>query len=62
MSSVMRRCRLREFPTLAHVIGWIRDKTGAPAPAAAAAAPPAAEAPAEAPAAVAAAGPVPVMT
>ena len=22
---------LREFPTLAHVIGWVRDKTGTPA-------------------------------
>ena len=22
---------LRDFPTLAHVIGWVRDKTGAPA-------------------------------
>ena len=32
---------LREFPTLAHVIGWIRDKTGIAAPAAA---PPAAAA------------------
>ncbi len=52
---------LREFPTLAHVIGWIRDKTGltptttsatpAPAPAPA---PEAAPAPAPAPAAPAA--------
>ncbi|MGB9227586.1 SDR family NAD(P)-dependent oxidoreductase, partial [Mycobacterium sp.] len=25
--------KLRDFPTLTHVIGWIRDKTGAPAPA-----------------------------
>ena len=31
--------KLRDFPTLTHVIGWVRDKTGAPAPAAAAAAP-----------------------
>ena len=45
--------KLRDFPTLTHVIGWIRDKTGAPTPTAA---------PAEAPAAalepVAAAAPV----
>ncbi len=34
--------KLRDFPTLTHVIGWIRDKTGAPTPTAA---------PAEAPAA-----------
>ena len=32
--------KLRDFPTLTHVVGWIRDKTGAPAPAAAAEAPP----------------------
>ncbi len=25
--------KLRDYPTLAHVVGWIRDKTGAPAPA-----------------------------
>ena len=31
--------RLREFPTLAHVIGWIREKTGQPGPAAPAVAP-----------------------
>ena len=37
--------KLRDFPTLTHVVGWIRDKTGAPAPAAAAEAPPTAEAP-----------------
>jgi NADP-dependent 3-hydroxy acid dehydrogenase YdfG len=24
--------KLRDFPTLTHVVGWIRDKTGAPAP------------------------------
>ena len=24
--------KLRDFPTLTHVIGWIRDKTGTPAP------------------------------
>ena len=45
--------KLRDFPTLTHVIGWIRDKTGTPAPAQApAAAEPAeaAQAPAAAPA------------
>ncbi len=31
--------KLRDFPTLTHVIGWIRDKTGTPAPTGAAAAP-----------------------
>ena len=47
---------LRDFPTLTHVIGWVRDKTGtqptaaAPAaPVATAAAPTAAPAPAAAP-------------
>ncbi len=30
---------LRDFPTLTHVIGWVRDKTGTPAPTAASAAP-----------------------
>ena len=43
--------KLRDFPTLTHVIGWIRDKTGTPAPAptpAPAAAAPAAAAPAAA--------------
>ena len=35
--------KLRDFPTLTHVVGWIRDKTGAPVPAAAAEAPPAAK-------------------
>ena len=25
--------KLRDFPTLTHVIGWIRDKTGSAAPA-----------------------------
>ena len=34
--------KLRDFPTLTHVIGWIRDKTATTAPAAAA---PAAETP-----------------
>ncbi len=34
--------KLRDFPTLTHVIGWIRDKTGIPAPTGAAAAPTAA--------------------
>ena len=24
--------KLRDFPTLTHVVGWIRDKTGAPVP------------------------------
>ena len=24
--------KLRDFPTLTHVIGWIHDKTGSPAP------------------------------
>ena len=33
---------LREFPTLTHAIGWIRDKAGIPAPAAEAAPAPAA--------------------
>ena len=42
--------KLRDFPTLTHVTGWIRDKTGTPAPAqtpapAPTAPPPAAEAP-----------------
>ena len=32
--------KLRDFPTLTHVVGWIRDKTGGPAPVAAAEAPP----------------------
>ena len=45
--------KLREFPTLTHVVGWIRDKTGTPA--APAAAP--AEAPAPAPAPTPAAAP-----
>ena len=45
--------KLRDFPTLTHVIGWIRDKTGTPAPAPAAEAPAAAAAPADAPAAAA---------
>ncbi len=26
--------KLRDFPTLTHVVGWIRDKAGVPAPAA----------------------------
>ncbi len=43
--------KLRDFPTLTHVVGWIRDKTGTPAPATAA------EATAEAPAPAAAAAP-----
>src|SRR5208337_1782000 len=51
--------KLRDFPTLTHVIGWIRDKTGATAPPAEAAPAPAA-APAEAPAPVAA--PEPAVT
>jgi NADP-dependent 3-hydroxy acid dehydrogenase YdfG len=34
--------KLHDFPTLTHVIGWIRDKLGAPAPAAPAEAPAAA--------------------
>jgi hypothetical protein len=41
--------QLRDFPTLTHVVGWVRDKTGipeAPAQAAAPAATPAAAAPA----------------
>ena len=46
--------QLRDFPTLTHVIGWVRDKTGiaavAPAAAAAPAAAPAAPAPASVPA------------
>ncbi|MGE5695920.1 MAG: SDR family NAD(P)-dependent oxidoreductase [Candidatus Sericytochromatia bacterium] len=42
--------KLRDFPTLTHVIAWIRAKTGTPPPAAA---------PADAPAAAAAAVPVP---
>ena len=46
---------LREFPTLAHVIGWIRAKTGIAAPGAA---PPAATAAAAEPVAPAAAEPV----
>ena len=28
--------QLRDFPTLNHVVGWVRERTGAPAPAAAA--------------------------
>ncbi len=44
--------KVRDFPTLTHVVGWIRDKTGTPA--APATAPPA---PAEAPAPVPAAAP-----
>ncbi len=45
---------LRDFPTLAHVIGWVRDKTGAPAePVASVVAAPAAVAVPAAPAAVA---------
>ena len=45
--------QLRDFPTLNHVVAWVRDRTGAPAPEAAApaapaAAPEAAAAPAEA--------------
>ena len=43
---------MRDFPTLTHVIGWIRDKTGAPTPTAAPA-----EAPAAAPEPVAVAAP-----
>ena len=43
--------KLRDFPTLTHVIGWIRDKTGAPAPGDRPPSAPTAEAPAEAPAA-----------
>ncbi len=46
--------QLRDFPTLTHVVGWVRDKTGipeAPAQAAAPAAPAAAAPPAAAPAA-----------
>ncbi len=42
--------QLRDFPTLTHVIGWVRDKAGIPEAAPAAAAP-AAPAPAAAPAA-----------
>ena len=42
--------QLRDFPTLNHVAGWVRSKTGIPAPAPAAAAP---AAPAAAPAAAA---------
>ena len=38
--------KLRDFPTLTHVVGWIRDKTGAPAPGDGRRAPPAADAPA----------------
>ncbi|MBX7435220.1 acyl carrier protein, partial [Mycobacterium sp. Y57] len=49
--------KLRDFPTLTHVIGWIRDKTGTPAPAPAAAvevpAPAAPAAPTQTPAAAA---------
>ena len=48
--------QLRDFPTLNHVVGWVRDKTGMRRAAAAAAAP--RPAPAAAPAAPAAA-PVP---
>ena len=54
---------LREFPTLTHAIGWIRDEAGIPAPpeapgapAAAPAPAAAARAPAEAPAPAAAPG------
>jgi NAD(P)-dependent dehydrogenase (short-subunit alcohol dehydrogenase family) len=46
--------QLRDFPTLNHVAGWVRSKTGIPAPSATGAAP-AAAAPAAAPAAPAAA-------
>ena len=48
--------KLRDFPTLTHVIGWIRDKTGTPAPAPAAEAPAAAPVPEAAPTPLAAAG------
>ena len=45
--------KLRDFPTLTHVVGWIRDKTGTPAPSAA---PPTPEPVAPAPAPTATAG------
>ena len=43
--------QLRDFPTLTHVIGWVRDKTGIQPVTAAPAAAPAAPAPTTAPAA-----------
>ena len=46
-----RQSQAARLPTLTHVVGWIRDKTGTPAPATAA------EATAEAPAPAAAAAP-----
>jgi acyl transferase domain-containing protein/NADP-dependent 3-hydroxy acid dehydrogenase YdfG/acyl carrier protein len=49
--------QLRDFPTLTHVVGWIRDKTGAAAPSTAPAATPTPEpTPAPAPAPAPAAG------
>ncbi len=51
---------LREFPTLTHVVGWIRDKTAAPATAAPVAAAPAAPVPAASVATAPVAGPAPV--
>jgi len=48
--------RLRDFPTLSHVVSWIRDKTGAPAPTTPAEAPAAEPTPAPTPTPLAAAG------
>ncbi|MGO9928078.1 MAG: SDR family NAD(P)-dependent oxidoreductase [Mycobacterium sp.] len=49
--------KVRDFPTLTHVVGWIRDKTDTPAPAAVAPKPAEPAAPAEAPAPTPAAAP-----
>ncbi|HQH91853.1 MAG TPA: SDR family NAD(P)-dependent oxidoreductase, partial [Dermatophilaceae bacterium] len=51
--------KLRDFPTIKHVAGWIRGKAGIPEPTAAGAAPAAAGATAEAAPAAAAAAPAP---